>query len=178
LVREHARAARNRGAIATRLANDRGRFAGDGRLVHRGDAIDNFSIRRYEFSRGYQNYVSGTQLRTLHLLRAITLHDAVRYGLCTRLPKCVGLCFGARPVPSPSTMRFAMVSARAFLSVSACALPRPSAMASAKLANSTVNHSHSVICKLKPKFLGSRSSKTVVSTLPTSTTNMTGLPIM
>src|ERR1035438_2562530 len=64
-------------------------------------------------------------------------------------------------VRSPSTMRFAMVSARAFLSVSACALPRPSAMASAKLANSTVNHSHSVICKLKPKFLGSRSSKTV-----------------
>src|ERR1035438_7354104 len=81
-------------------------------------------------------------------------------------------------VRSPSTMRFAIVSERAFLSVSACALPRPSAMASAKLANSTVNHSHSVICKLKPKFLGSRSSKTVVSTLPTSTTNMTGLPIM
>ena len=29
---------------------------------------------------------------------------------------------------------------------SACALPRPSAMASAKLANSTVNHSHRQIC--------------------------------
>src|ERR1017187_9411187 len=95
VVREHARSAGNRGAIASRLANDRGRFASDCGLVHRGDAIDNFSIRRYEFSRGYQNYVSGTQLRTLHLLRAITLHDAVRDGLCTRLPKCVVLRFAA-----------------------------------------------------------------------------------
>ena len=58
---------------------------------------------------------------------------------------------GTCSVRSPSTMRLAMVSERAFRSVSACALPRPSAMASAKLANSTVNHSHSVICRLKPK---------------------------
>ena len=41
--------------------------------------------------------------------------------------------------------RLAIVSERALRSVSAWALPRPSAMASAKLANSTVNHSHSVI---------------------------------
>ena len=34
----------------------------------------------------------------------------------------------------------ATVSARVLRSVSACALPRPSAIASAKLANSTVNH--------------------------------------
>ena len=39
----------------------------------------------------------------------------------------------------------AMVSVLVLRSVSACALPRPSAMASAKLANSTVNHSHNVI---------------------------------
>src|SRR5271157_4095581 len=51
-------------------------------------------------------------------------------------------------------------------------------MASAKLANKTVNQSQSVICRLKPKFLGSRRSKAVVITLPTSTTNITGLPIM
>ena len=36
----------------------------------------------------------------------------------------------------------ATVSERVLRSVSACALPRPSATASAKLANSTVNHSH------------------------------------
>ena len=36
----------------------------------------------------------------------------------------------------------AIVSERVLRSVSACALPRPSATASAKFANSTVNHSH------------------------------------
>ncbi len=44
----------------------------------------------------------------------------------------------------------AMVSALALRRVSACALPRPSAMASAKLANSTVNQSQRVIWRLKP----------------------------
>jgi hypothetical protein len=37
--------------------------------------------------------------------------------------------------------RFAIVVVRALRRVSAWALPRPSAMASAKLANKTVNHS-------------------------------------
>jgi hypothetical protein len=78
-----------------------------------------------------------------------------------------------------AAMRFAIVSDRARRSVSACALPRPSAMASAKLANRTVNHSHNVICRLKRNaWCGCSSSNTVVITLPISTTNMTGLPIM
>src|ERR1019366_3889680 len=81
-------------------------------------------------------------------------------------------------VRSPSIMRLAIVSERAFLRVSACALPRPSAMASAKLANNTVNHSHNVICKLNLKAAPPRNSNTVVITLPISTTNITGLPIM
>ncbi len=53
-------------------------------------------------------------------------------------------------------------------------------MASAKFANNTVNHSHSVICRLNPKPPWARSTKsrTVVTTLPTSTTNITGLRIM
>src|SRR5690348_6871370 len=51
-------------------------------------------------------------------------------------------------------------------------------MASAKLANSTVNHSHSVICRLNLNAEAPRSSSTVVMTLPTSTTNMTGLAII
>ena len=38
--------------------------------------------------------------------------------------------------------RLAIVSARVLRRAAACALPRPSAMASAKLANRTVNHSH------------------------------------
>ena len=46
--------------------------------------------------------------------------------------------FGA---PVSRQTRLATVSVRVLRSVSACALPRPSAIASAKLANSTVNHS-------------------------------------
>ena len=76
-------------------------------------------------------------------------------------------------------MRFAIVSERALRKVSACALPRPSAMASAKFANSTVNHSHKVICRLNLNAsCGRMNSSTVVITLPISTTNMTGLPII
>ncbi len=82
--------------------------------------------------------------------------------------------------------RFATVSVRALRSVSAWALPRPSAIASARFANSTVAHSHSVICSSKPidspvspvPVTRSRTSNTVVSTAPTSTTNMTGFLII
>ncbi len=74
--------------------------------------------------------------------------------------------------------RFATVSVRALRNVSACALPRPSAIASVKLAQTTVSHSQNVICRSKPRprrpVSASRSSANVVSTLPTSTTNMTG----
>ena len=56
---------------------------------------------------------------------------------------------------------------RVRLSASACALPRPSATASAKLANSTVNHSHKTIWNSNPRFAPpvtmSRINITVVS---------------
>ena len=45
--------------------------------------------------------------------------------------------------------RCAIVSERVARSVAACALPRPSAIASAKFANSTVNHSHTAISPAK-----------------------------
>ena len=73
---------------------------------------------------------------------------------------------------------FACVSVRVRLSASACALPRPSATASAKLANSTVNHSHNTIWNSKPRFAPpvtmSRINMTVVSAVTTSSTNITG----
>src|SRR5689334_4811011 len=51
-------------------------------------------------------------------------------------------------------------------------------MASAKLANRTVNHNQSVIWKVKPAMgaptARSRAQSTVVMTAPTSTTNITG----
>ncbi len=46
--------------------------------------------------------------------------------------------------------RRAIVSDLARRSASAWAFPRPSAMASAKFANNTVNHSHTVICSENP----------------------------
>ena len=78
----------------------------------------------------------------------------------------------------PLVTRLAVVSVRVLRRVSAWALPRPSAIASARLAKSTVAHSHTVICSSKPMpaapVARSRTSRTVVSAAPTSTTNMTG----
>src|SRR5262249_32414904 len=74
-----------------------------------------------------------------------------------------------------------MVSVFALRNASACALPRPSAIASAKLAKSTVNQSQRVICSSKPTpapCVMLRMSRIVVRTLPTSTTNITGFPII
>ena len=73
-----------------------------------------------------------------------------------------------------------MVSVRALRSVSAWALPRPSAIASAKFAKRTVNHSQSVICSRKPNDAPCPpvKNRTVVIAAPTSVTNITGLPTM
>ena len=72
------------------------------------------------------------------------------------------------------------MSERALRSESACALPRPSAIASAKLAKSTVNHSQAATSPAKRFSVPvdeprSRSQTMVVRTLPTSTTIITGL---
>ena len=82
-------------------------------------------------------------------------------------------------VPSAVRTR-AVVSARVLRSVAAWALPRPSAIASAKLANSTVNQSHSDTSPANafscPLLLAkSRMKITVVMIEPTSTMNITGL---
>jgi hypothetical protein len=76
--------------------------------------------------------------------------------------------------------RLAGTSWRALRRVSACALPRPSAMASAKLANSTVIHSQADTPRMKPAGASPRpvmiacKKSTLLKALPTSTTNMTG----
>ena len=74
--------------------------------------------------------------------------------------------------------RTAMVSALALRSVAACAFPRPSAIASAKLAKSTVNQSQKATCPVKSGWPVPASSSwtntIVVTTLPTSTMNITG----
>ncbi len=74
---------------------------------------------------------------------------------------------------TPSTSRRATASVLVRRNDSACARPRPSATASARLANSTVNHNHPAT--EMPNTSGSVTASTVVSTEPAHTTNMTGL---
>src|SRR4249920_4213428 len=68
-----------------------------------------------------------------------------------------------------------MVSRLARRSVSSWALPRPSATASARLANTTVSHSQTTMVQLNTD--GDLIAVYRVSTEPTSTTNMTGFLI-
>ena len=79
-------------------------------------------------------------------------------------------------VPSDRRRR-ATRSARVLRSASACALPRPSAIASAKFANRTVNHSPIAIAVSNatgPPLTRSATIRIVTMTETTSTTKMTG----
>src|SRR5579875_733065 len=87
---------------------------------------------------------------------------------------------GAKPSSGGVSRRRAVISRRWRRSSSACAAPRPSAIASAKFANSTVNQSQSDTARMKragasPCPISACMKSALVSTLPTSTTNMTGL---
>ena len=66
-----------------------------------------------------------------------------------------------------------MVWVRVARNAAACALPRPSATASARLAKSTVSQSHTAMSPANND--GSRTNSRVVRTEPISTTNITGL---
>ena len=75
---------------------------------------------------------------------------------------------------------FARVWLRVPRNALACAFPLPSAIASAKLANNTVNQSQRLICRVKnisARFCRpiSRNNRIVVIAAPTHTINMTGL---
>ncbi len=86
------------------------------------------------------------------------------------------------PAGSSPRRRRAGTSRLVERSAAACALPRPSARLSAKFANSSVAHSHTAIASTKdgrPSCTRPPPSCTihrpVISRLPTSTTNITGL---
>src|SRR5215218_3787172 len=88
---------------------------------------------------------------------------------------------GTTSVAPSARSRLAVVSRRVRRSSSAWALPRPSAMASAKLANSTVNHSQSATWPVNemppgpPPRTRLTPNRRLTRTLPTRTTNITGL---
>ncbi len=86
-----------------------------------------------------------------------------------------GTCSSAASpsVPGQPVSRRAVVSVLARRRVSACALPRPSATASARLAKTAVSQSQAVMTQAKTP--GLRMAVVVVRAAPTSTTNITGL---
>ena len=125
-VGEHLRAAGDGRAVAAGLADHRRGLAGDRRLVDRGDALDHLAVGRDEVARLDQDDVAGLEARRRHASRT------------------------ARARPGHSR-RLAAISVRVWRRRRACALPRPSATASAKLAKSRVNQSQRMIWNEKPR---------------------------
>ena len=125
-VGEHLRAAGDGRAVAAGLADDRRGFAGDRRLVDRGDALDHLAVG------GIRSPASTS-----------TTSPALRLG--RRHELVVLACRRGRAAWPRSRCACSR-------SASACALPRPSATASAKLANSTVNQSQRMIWNEKPRL--------------------------
>ena len=145
-VGEHLGAAGDRAPVAAGLADDRGGLAGDRRLVDAGDTLDDVAVAGDDLPGHDDDPVAELQLRSPGRPRV------------------------------PSTQPWASVSVLARRRVAACALPRPSATASARLANTTVSQSQATTAQAKT--LGSVKANTVERTAPTSTTNMTGLRTM
>ena len=121
LVGKHGRPAGDGASIAAGFADHGSRFTGDSRLIDGRHPFDDGSIGGNHLARFDDDDVA--------------LFEVARSGTSSMLHS--------------SLRRWAFVSWRALRSASACAFPRPSAIASAKLAKSTVNQSQSVICPLK-----------------------------
>ena len=117
-VREHARAAGHGGAVSAGLANHGRGLAGNRAFVDGRDTLDDVAV-------------AGNDLTGRH---------------GRHRPRSEAAPPTRSSVPSARS-RLASVSVFARRSVSACALPRPSAIASAKLAKSTVSQSQTTICR-------------------------------
>ena len=121
------RAAGDGRAVAAGLADHGRRLAGDRRLVDRADALDDLAVGGDDLARLDDDDVAALQLGRRHLLE--------------------------RAVAQPCAIVVVRVARSAF----ACALPRPSAIASAKFANSTVSQSQIAItptnqsCPCRPR---------------------------
>ena len=116
-IREDARASGDGRAVAARLADHGRRLAGDRRLVDARDPVDHLAVGGDHLPGHDDHLVARPQLRARDgLVRAVGRSRRARSS-----PRASG----ATPRPGPC--------------------PRPSAIASAKLANSTVNQSHTAI---------------------------------
>ena len=150
-VREHARAARDRAAVAAGLADDRRRLAGDGRLVDRRDALDDRPVARDDLARLDHDDVAAPQLR-----RRLAVPSASLAVVVVRIARRAS----AWALPRPSAKASARLakttvnhSHTATVNVNQRARGRPRAAAAEDW----------------------MIQATVVMTAPISTTNMTGL---
>ena len=123
-VGQHLRAAGDRAAVAAALTDHRRALTGDRRLVHRCDAFDDCPVGRDEIAGLDEHVLPFAETRSRDRAR----HRAARSGR----EQSLGLRYRAA----------------LYAATPACALPRPSAMASAKLAKSTVNQSQTETQKM------------------------------
>ena len=88
-VGQHLRAAGHRRAVAARLADDRRGLAGDGALVDRRDALDDFAVGGNDLARRDADDVALAERRRRHGLvravRALALGDGLGLGLAQRI---------------------------------------------------------------------------------------------
>ena len=125
------------GAVTAGLADHRSRLAGDRRLVDARDALDDVAVAG--------NHLAGLD------------DDVVAEPQVGRGDLLLGRQSRAVPESSRRAARHRLRPVRR--SVSACALPRPSATASARLAKTTVSQSHTAIDQ--PNTDGSLTASTV-----------------
>ena len=73
------------------LANHRRGFAGDRRLVDRGDALDNLAVAGDDFAGRHQHDVATQQLRRRHPFDGVAVDDAIGQRVRLGAPQTVGL---------------------------------------------------------------------------------------
>ena len=156
-VGQHARAAGDAAAVAAAFADHRGAFAGDGAFVDRGDAFDDFAVGRNVVAGLDEHHVALAQVGgrgrpSRRRVRSIVVKSAARAAARSR----------------GRTNFLAGTSRRARRRASAWALPRPSAIASAKLANSTVNQSQTEMAEDEPRRLLAAGTAAPGRTAPSS----------
>ena len=94
-VRQHLRAAGHGRAVAASLADHRRRFAGNGRFVHRGHALNHLAVAGDVAVRLDVNHISGAQQRAWNFNQFVGVVIALGDGFALGLAQGVGLGLAA-----------------------------------------------------------------------------------
>src|ERR1035437_253632 len=95
LVGQHARAAGDGAAVAAALTDDRRGFAGDGRFVHRGRALDDVAVGRNDFAGMHENDIAFAQAVGTNLFYLAVFANAAGDRIDPRAAQRFALCFAA-----------------------------------------------------------------------------------